>query len=148
MLGLQVTFAQIVNLGAGPFGALLVIMTVTIAAGLLAARLSGQSPYAGLLAGGATAICGASAALALYSIAYQQALKLGRTADALTTIDAYTRRFSGTEFKDTYQATLWLRVRILCAKTFDDRCRQAAYAHRATGAPAAKVSEMITLAPR
>lgn len=68
VLGLQVTFTQIANLGTGPFGALVVIMAVTIAAGMLGARLSGQSPYAGLLAGGATAICGASAALALYSV--------------------------------------------------------------------------------
>jgi FecR protein len=93
---------------------------------------------------------GREAALALYSIAYQQAMKLGRTADALQTIDAYTRRFSGTEYKDTYQAALWLRVRISCAKTFDDACRQAAYTHmhQATGTPAAKVSELLTLAPR
>lgn len=93
---------------------------------------------------------GKDAAFALYSVAYQQAFKLGRTADALQTIDAYTRRFSGTEYKDTYQAALWLRVRILCAKTFDDRCRQAAYAHmhQAAGTPAAAISEALTLAPR
>lgn len=74
VLGLQVTFAQIAHLGPGPFGALVVIMSVTMAAGLLGARLSGQSPYAGLLAGGATAICGASAALALYSVIGRQRL--------------------------------------------------------------------------
>ncbi len=74
VLGLQVTFAQIGNLGIVPFVALAAIMAVTIAAGFLGARLSGQSPYAGLLAGGATAICGASAALALYSIIGRQRL--------------------------------------------------------------------------
>lgn len=74
VLGLQVTFAQIANLGPGPFAALLGIMAVTMAAGLAGARLSGQSPYAGLLAGGATAICGASAALALYSVIGRQRL--------------------------------------------------------------------------
>lgn len=67
-LGLQVTFVQVQSLGYAPFVALLVIMAITIAAGLLGARLSGQSGYAGLLAGGATAICGASAALALYGV--------------------------------------------------------------------------------
>ena len=36
------------------------------AAAMLAARATGQSPAVGLLAGGSTAICGASAALALY----------------------------------------------------------------------------------
>ena len=93
---------------------------------------------------------GREAALALYSIAYQEAMKLGRTGDALRTLDQYVRRFSGTEYKDTYHAALWLRVRILCAKGVDDRCRQAAYAHmhQATGTPAAKVSELLTLSPR
>lgn len=68
ILGLQVTLAQVVHLGGGAFGALLLVMLVTVAAGLLGARLSGQSSHAGLLAGGATAICGASAALALYGV--------------------------------------------------------------------------------
>ncbi len=68
ILGMQVTAAQIFQLGAAPFTALLLIMAVTIGAGLAAARIAGQSPAAGLLAGGATAICGASAALALYDV--------------------------------------------------------------------------------
>ncbi len=67
-MGLQVTFSQIAALGAAPFAALLVVMAVTLGAGLAGARLAGQSRYAGLLAGGATAICGASAALALYGV--------------------------------------------------------------------------------
>ena len=72
VLGLQVTFLQIAVLGPIPFAALIIIMTLTIGAGFLGARLSGQSPYAGLLAGGATAICGASAALALYGVIGRQ----------------------------------------------------------------------------
>lgn len=68
VLGFQVTFAQIGALGAGPFGALLVVMAAAFLAGMVGAKLSGQSRYAGILAGGATAICGASAALALYGI--------------------------------------------------------------------------------
>ncbi len=68
VLGLQVTASQIIALGAAPFAALVVVMAVTFAAGMLGARLFGQSPYAGMLAGGATAICGASAALALYGV--------------------------------------------------------------------------------
>jgi len=74
VLGLQVTFLQIAVLGPVPFAALIVIMTLTIGAGFLGARLSGQTPYAGLLAGGATAICGASAALALYGVIGRQRL--------------------------------------------------------------------------
>ncbi|MEQ1541338.1 MAG: putative sulfate exporter family transporter [Novosphingobium sp.] len=68
VLGFQVTFAQIAALGPGPFAALAVVVAVTFAAGMAGARLSGQSHYAGILAGGATAICGASAALALYGV--------------------------------------------------------------------------------
>jgi len=68
VLGLQVTASQIIALGAAPFAALVVVMAVTFAAGMLGARLFGQSSYAGILAGGATAICGASAALALYGV--------------------------------------------------------------------------------
>lgn len=68
LLGLQVTFGQIGSLGLEPFAALAAIMTVTFIAGIAGARLVGQSVYTGILAGGATAICGASAALALYGI--------------------------------------------------------------------------------
>lgn len=68
VLGVQVTFAQIGALGAAPFAALAVVMIVTFFAGMLGARVAGQSPFAGMLAGGATAICGASAALALYGV--------------------------------------------------------------------------------
>lgn len=67
-LGFQVTLMQVVDLGPWPFAALVGIMVVTFGAGVLGARVSGQSRYAGILAGGATAICGASAALALYGI--------------------------------------------------------------------------------
>ena len=84
VLGLQVTFAQIVVLGPGPFAALIVIMALTMGAGLLGARLAGQSSYAGLLAGGATAICGASAALALYGVIGRQ--RLSQAQFALTLV--------------------------------------------------------------
>ena len=68
VLGLQVTFHQIAVLGPTSFGSLLLVMAMTMAAGWFGAKISGQSPYAGLLAGGATAICGASAALAIYGV--------------------------------------------------------------------------------
>lgn len=68
LLGLQVTLGQIAELGLAPFGALLAVMAAAIGGGLLFARLAGQSLESGLLAGGATAICGASAALALYGV--------------------------------------------------------------------------------
>jgi uncharacterized integral membrane protein (TIGR00698 family) len=68
VLGLQVTFAQIGALGVMPFLALLAVMLCAFVGALLGGRISGQSSYASILAGGATAICGASAALALYGV--------------------------------------------------------------------------------
>jgi uncharacterized integral membrane protein (TIGR00698 family) len=68
LLGTQVTAMQIGSLGGFAFAGLVAIMTLTIGAGLVGARIGGQSNFAGWLAGGATAICGASAALAIYAI--------------------------------------------------------------------------------
>lgn len=68
VLGFQITLVQIGAIGPWPFAALAAIMCVTFAAGLASAHMVGQSRYVGILAGGATAICGASAALALYGI--------------------------------------------------------------------------------
>jgi uncharacterized integral membrane protein (TIGR00698 family) len=68
VLGLQVTIAQVTALGLAPFGALLVVIVSTFLAGIVGARLIGLTRYLGILAGGATAICGASAALAIYGV--------------------------------------------------------------------------------
>lgn len=68
LLGTQVTVMQIGGLGIVAFIGLILIMAVVMGAGLMGARLGGQSTYAGWLAGGATAICGASAALAIYAV--------------------------------------------------------------------------------
>ncbi len=68
LLGLQVTFAQVVALGGLPFLGLIAVMAVSFAAAMLGAWLFAQQRETGLLAGGATAICGASAALALYGV--------------------------------------------------------------------------------
>ncbi len=68
LLGLQVTAAQIGSLGAVSFGGLIAIMAMVMGAGLLGAKLAGQSRYTGWLVGGATAICGASAAMAIYAV--------------------------------------------------------------------------------
>ena len=84
VLGMQVTFVQIQQLGVAPLASLLVVMAATLLAGLVGARLVGQSPWAGLLAGGATAICGASAALALYGVIGRQ--RLSQAQFALTLV--------------------------------------------------------------
>ncbi len=88
---------------------------------------------------------GDDATLALYSIAYVQALKLGRASDALATLDAYIRRFKG---RKEYVAALWLRVRILCLRELDGACRQDAerYVREAGDTPTAHVAERITIA--
>ncbi len=78
LLGLQVSLIQILELGAKAFVGLIIIMGTAFAAGLIGAKLTGQSRYAGVLAGGATAICGASAALALYAIVGKDRLDQAR----------------------------------------------------------------------
>ena len=84
LLGFQVTFSQIGSLGPEPFAALLGVMAVTFFAGVLSARLVGQSGFTGILAGGATAICGASAAMALYGIIGRE--RLAQTQFAITLV--------------------------------------------------------------
>ncbi|MFM7404706.1 MAG: YeiH family protein [Erythrobacter sp.] len=66
LLGFQVTAMQVMGMGAVPFLGLALVMAAALIAALTAARATRQSPAIGLLGGGATAICGASAALALY----------------------------------------------------------------------------------
>jgi uncharacterized integral membrane protein (TIGR00698 family) len=53
-------------------------MTGTLMSGILAAKWMGEGREAGLLAGGATAICGASAALALYGVIGKERLDQAR----------------------------------------------------------------------
>lgn len=73
-LGLQVSFAQVMALGWLSLVGLLIVMALAMGAGLVGARIGRQSHFAGLLAGGSTAICGASAALALYGVIGKQRL--------------------------------------------------------------------------
>jgi uncharacterized integral membrane protein (TIGR00698 family) len=65
LLGLRITASQVVALGWGPVGMVVFSVVVTILASMAAARLVGFKTSFGVLTGGATAICGASAALAL-----------------------------------------------------------------------------------
>jgi uncharacterized integral membrane protein (TIGR00698 family) len=65
LLGLRITLSQIAALGWQPIALVLLSVGLTIAAAILAARLLGFRVGFGLLSGGATAICGASAALAI-----------------------------------------------------------------------------------
>lgn len=87
---------------------------------------------------------GPTEAHAFYSMAVIQALKLGRTADALGTLAAFKRRAPTSEY---LVPALWLEVRIRCLRGIDDACRGAAeaYARRAPQGPALLVAEKIGL---
>lgn len=62
LLGLRVSVTDIASLGLAGFGAILGLLAGTILLGVLMSR---RNPPFGLLTGGAVAICGASAALAI-----------------------------------------------------------------------------------
>ena len=65
LVGVRITVGQIIALGPMAFFCVLGIVAVAIGAGVLAARRLGFGTAFGVLAGGAVAICGASAAMAL-----------------------------------------------------------------------------------
>lgn len=68
LLGARITVDQIVSLGVGPMVAVVVGVVLTVVVGALAGRAMGLGSKFGVLSGGAVAICGASAALAIASI--------------------------------------------------------------------------------
>ncbi len=68
LVGLQVTFTQIAGLGWIAFVAIAVMIGLVTLAGAMTSRFIGRGAAFGTLAGGAVAICGASAALALASV--------------------------------------------------------------------------------
>lgn len=65
LLGMRITLAQITALGWQPIVLVLTLIVVTISVSVVVAKLIGFQRLFGMLTGGATAICGASAALAL-----------------------------------------------------------------------------------
>ena len=65
LLGVRITFDQISSLGWQPVLLVVGAVVATILVSMAAARAMGFNTLFGLLSGGATAICGASAALAL-----------------------------------------------------------------------------------
>jgi uncharacterized integral membrane protein (TIGR00698 family) len=65
LLGLRITVSQVAALGWQPVVLVVLCVALTIMVSMFAARAMGFQSLFGLLSGGATAICGASAALAL-----------------------------------------------------------------------------------
>lgn len=68
LLGARITAAQIQSLGLWPALLIVAAVALTITAGAIAARRLGRPVTDGLLTGGAVAICGASAALAIAAL--------------------------------------------------------------------------------
>ena len=75
LLGLRITAGQIAAMGWQPVVLVVVSVALTIAVSMGAARLFGFRGRFGLLTGGATAICGASAAMALSAALPNHVLK-------------------------------------------------------------------------
>lgn len=68
LLGARVTISQIISLGVMPVATVIAGVCTTILIGSLIARRLGLGKLFGVLSGGAVAICGASAALAIASV--------------------------------------------------------------------------------
>lgn len=75
LLGLRITAGQVVGLGWQPVLLVVGSVVATIAVGVTVARVMGFRGIFGLLTGGAVAICGASAALALSAALPQHPMK-------------------------------------------------------------------------
>ena len=67
-LGARISVGDIADIGAMPFVTVLVALPTTILFGVALARMMGRDLPFGVLTGGAVAICGASAALALSTV--------------------------------------------------------------------------------
>lgn len=68
LLGLRLSFEDIASLGWAPIASVVALVAGTMLAGFVLASLTGRGAAFGMLAGGAVAICGASAALALAAV--------------------------------------------------------------------------------
>ena len=88
LAGVRITFAQVQDLGPVALMAVIVIVALTIGAGIVAAWRLGQGSAFGVLAGGAVAICGASAAMALAATLGERRVGKGQLALVLVGISA------------------------------------------------------------
>jgi uncharacterized integral membrane protein (TIGR00698 family) len=68
LLGLRITITQVQALGWGTIGLVVASVALTVVCGIVVARMLKLGSAFGTLTGGAVAICGASAALAIASI--------------------------------------------------------------------------------
>ncbi len=75
LLGLRLTFADVSQLGLTPIVGVVGMLVLTLIGGVVFARLFGRTTAFGLLTGGAVAICGASAAMAIAAVLPKRFLK-------------------------------------------------------------------------
>jgi uncharacterized integral membrane protein (TIGR00698 family) len=68
LLGVRISFEQVLAFGITPLVLVAVSIPATLLVGFLIARLFGLHGEAGILSGGAVAICGASAAMAIAAV--------------------------------------------------------------------------------
>ncbi|EYD77492.1 Inner membrane protein [Rubellimicrobium mesophilum DSM 19309] len=87
LLGLRLTFADVSQLGWPPVLGIVALLALTLLSGLVIARVLGRPLAFGLLTGGAVAICGASAALAIAAVIPKARL---REEDVLLTVVGVT----------------------------------------------------------
>jgi uncharacterized integral membrane protein (TIGR00698 family) len=88
LLGVRVTLGEIASLGVGPVLTVIAGVASTILVGVGVARLIGLKPWFGLLSGGAVAICGASAALAIASVMPERVRRDSETILTVVTVTA------------------------------------------------------------
>ena len=88
LVGLQITFAQIADLGAASFVAVALIIAAVIGMGAFVSRTLGLGGGFGTLAGGSVAICGASAALALSTVLGERRVNQAQLTLVLVTVSA------------------------------------------------------------
>jgi uncharacterized integral membrane protein (TIGR00698 family) len=75
LLGLRLTFADVSQLGITPIVGVVGMLVLTLLGGVIFARMFGRTTAFGLLTGGAVAICGASAAMAIAAVLPKKYLK-------------------------------------------------------------------------
>lgn len=88
LLGLRIALGDIVALGAGTVFVVVAAMALTIGSGLLFARLLRCDDSYGALSGAATAVCGASAALATATVLPQSQNKDADTVFTVVAVNA------------------------------------------------------------
>ena len=89
LLGLRVGLAEIAALGLGTASLIVVAMMATLVSGFLFAHWSGRSPGFGALIGAGTAVCGASATLAVSTVVPNYPSKQADVAFVVVAVNAF-----------------------------------------------------------